>query len=188
MFQLELHNEQPGNLYKATGTKNQIKVVIGGLVVYVAMSVNMGICYERTDGIDEPQVEYVHKIISKQGSLVLQDIRANWKKDIEKMADLQENWDEEGAHRINSRAISNAYRLFSGLDKSVSENVRLFPTPLGAVMIKLDTEKGRLKGEIGDQLMSYFVKRPSMRTEHHSFEEMNSENVNMLKANLTSLI
>jgi hypothetical protein len=55
-------------------------------------------------------------------------------------------------------------------------------------MLKLETQKGRLKGEIGDQLISYFVKRPNMAPEYHSFEEINTNNLDLLKSNLSSLI
>jgi hypothetical protein len=85
-------------------------------------------------------------------------------------------------------AILNANRIVSSLEKTVAKGVRLYPTPLGAVMLKLETQKGRLKGEIGDQLISYFVKRPNMAPEHHSFEEINTNNLDLLKSNLTSLI
>ena len=47
-------------------------------------------------------------------------------------------------------------------------------------MVKLETAKGRLKGEIGDIEMSYFVKRQGMATEHHSFEVVNKENLSSL--------
>ena len=55
-----------------------------------------------------------------------------------------------------------------------------YPTHLGAVMVKLEAAKGRLKGEIGDIEMSYFVKRQGMATEHHSFEVVNKENLSSL--------
>ena len=49
-------------------------------------------------------------------------------------------------------------------------------------MLKFETEKGRIKCEIGDELLSYFVKQPNAGTEHHSFEKICQETLAMLKS------
>ena len=190
MFELELNSSDKGsNVYKPSGTLKTIKVVIGGFIISVFLSVNVSTnTYERTESGDKHQMEIVQRIVSHEGKYVVQDIKSNCKTDIDAISALIDNWDEEGARRIDRMAILNANRIVSSLEKTVAKGVRLYPTPLGAVMLKLETQKGRLKGEIGDQLISYFVKRPNMTPEHHSFEEINSNNLDLLKSNLTSLI
>lgn len=190
MFELELNSsDKHRNIYKPDGALKTIKVVIGGFIISVVLSVNVSTStYVRTDSGERPQMEIVQRIVSQEGVFVVQDMRENWQKDIDAISALMDNWDEEGARRINRMAILNANRIVSSLEKPVSKGIRLYPTPLGAVMLKLETQKGRLKGEIGDQLISYFVKRPNMATEHHSFEEINTNNLDFLKSNLTSLI
>ena len=190
MFELELNNsDKHRNVYKPSGTLKKIKVAIGGFIISVALSVNVSTStYVRTEYGEKHQMEIVQRIVSHEGKFVVQDIRENWQKDIDAISALIDNWDEEGARRIDRMAILNTNRIVSSLEKTVAKGVRLYPTPLGAVMLKLETQKGRLKGEIGEQLISYFVKRPNMVPEHHSFEEINTNNIDLLKSNLTSLI
>ena len=190
MFELELNNsDSRRDVYKPSGTLTTIKVVIGGFIISVVLSVNVSVSnYVRTDSGERPQIEIVQRIVSHEGKLVVQDMRENWQKDIDAISALIDNWDEEGARRVDRMAIVNANRIVSSLEKPVAKGIRLYPTPLGAVMLKLETQKGRLKGEIGDQLISYFVKRPNMAPEYHSFEEINTNNLDLLKSNLSSLI
>ena len=171
MFELELNNsDKQRNVYKPYGTLKTIKVAIGGLLISVALSVNVSnSTYVRTESGERPQMEIVQRIVSHEGVFVVQDIRDRWQKDLDEISALTDNWDEEGASRIDRTAILNASRVVSSLEKTVAKGIRLYPTPLGAVMLKLETDKGRLKGEIGDQLMSYFVKRSNMAPEYHSF-------------------
>jgi hypothetical protein len=110
-----------------------------------------------------------------------------WKQDIKEMKALKENWDEEGAPAINRDAIRHSQKLMQMLTDGVAVKVRLFPTHLGAVMVKCETDKGRIKGEVGDKVMSYFVKRPNAATEHYSFEELTKENLQTLVRNLESI-
>ena len=190
MFELELNNNNKHrNVYKPYGTLKTIKVAIGGFIISVVLSVNVSnSTYVRTESGERPQMEIVQRIVSHEGVFVVQDMRDRWQKDLDEISALTDNWDEEGANRIDRTAILNASRIVSSLEKTVAKGIRFYPTPLGAVMLKLETDKGRLKGEIGDQLMSYFVKRPSMAPEYHSFEEVNPNNFDLLRSNLASLL
>ena len=190
LFELELNSSvKQRNVYKPYGTLKTIKVAIGGFIISVVLSVNVSTStYERTESGENHQIEIVQRIISHDGAFVVQDMRDKWQKDLDEISALTDNWDEEGASRIDRTAILNASRIVSSLDKTVAKEVRLYPTPLGAVMLKLETDKGRLKGEIGNQLISYFVTRPSMSPEYHSFEEVTPNHFDLLKSNLASLI
>jgi hypothetical protein len=110
-----------------------------------------------------------------------------WRNDLKEIRSLKENWDEEQAPPINSQVIAHVTAFVLSLDKHIANGVRLFPTRLGAVMLKFETEHGRIKCEIGDKQMSYFVKRPNCQTEHHSFVDINSDTLSVLKSNLEKI-
>ena len=112
---------------------------------------------------------------------------ALWQQDLKEIKALKDNWDEEGAPRINQTAIRNSLKLMKMLTDRIAGSVRLFPTRLGAVMVSLETEKGRVKGEMGETNISYFVKRPGVATEHHSFENLTKENLSLLVHNLEAI-
>ena len=110
-----------------------------------------------------------------------------WQNDLNQIKALKENWDEEGALRINRKAISFSRKIMKKLSKEASSFVRFFPTHLGAVMLKMETPNGRIIGEIGDSLVSYFIKRPNTPTEHHSFETQNKELLSSIVEHLENL-
>lgn len=111
-----------------------------------------------------------------------------WKHDLKQIRSLKDNWDGENAPRISRVAISHITKWISTVNVSVASLVRLYPTHLGAVMMKMETEKGRVNCEMGENLMSYFVKRPGQSTLHHSFEEPSSDNLAQLNTYLESLV
>lgn len=112
---------------------------------------------------------------------------AQWQVDLKGIRSLKDGWDDENAPRINREAISNVDSFVKTLASAVSHNIRLFPTYLGGVMLRIETEKGRIKCEFGDKQMSYFVKRKDRETEHHSYEDINSETLFVLKSNIESI-
>ena len=112
---------------------------------------------------------------------------AQWQVDLKEIRSLKVGWDDENAPRINRKAISHVDSFVKTLADTVSHNIRLFPTYLGGVMLRIETEKGRIKCEFGDKQMSYFVKRKGQDTEHHSFEDINSETLSVLKSNIESI-
>lgn len=115
------------------------------------------------------------------------DQLARWQVDLKDIRSLKVGWDDENAPRINRDAISHVDSFVKTLSDAVSHNIRLFPTYLGGVMLRIETEKGRIKCEFGDKQMSYFVKRKNQDTEHHSFEDINSETLSVLKSNIESI-
>lgn len=102
-------------------------------------------------------------------------VLSQWERDLHEIKALKDDWDEEGARSVGQGVIKNIERLMTMLGEGVSSAVRLYPTPLGAVMVSLDTAVGRIKGEVGDKEFSYFVKRPGMPTEYHSFLPVGKE-------------
>ena len=112
---------------------------------------------------------------------------AQWQVDLKDIRSLKVGWDDENAPRINRNAISHVESFVKTLPDANSNNIRLFPTYLGGVMLRIETGRGRIKCEFGDKQMSYFVKRKDQETEHHSFEDINSETLSVLKSNIESI-
>ena len=112
---------------------------------------------------------------------------AQWQVDLKEIRSLKVGWDNDNAPRINREAVSHVDSFVKTLVGAVSHNIRLFPTYLGGVMLRIETEKGRIKCEFGDKQMSYFVKRKDQDTEHHSFEDINSQTMSVLKSIIESI-
>lgn len=110
-----------------------------------------------------------------------------WQADLKGIRNLKEDWDEN-AQPINKTAIANVNKFAKSLDKTIASQIRLYPTPLGAIMLKLETSKGRIKCEIGDKQMSYFVKQQGFETEYHTFEDINKDTLSLLESKLESII
>ncbi len=110
-----------------------------------------------------------------------------WQKDLRKIQNLKDNWDNEGACAINRLAIKNVQHLMKTVNINVASSLCLHPTPLGAVGIMFETKQGRIKGEVGDVALSYFVKRPDAQTEYYSFEPANEETFVVLARKLESI-
>jgi len=115
------------------------------------------------------------------------DQLAQWQVDLNEIRSLKVGWDDENAPRINRKAISHVDSFVKTLADPVSHVIRLFPTYLGGIMLRIETEKGRIKCEFGDRQMSYFVKRKGQDTEHYSFEDINSDTMSVLKSNIESI-
>lgn len=126
-------------------------------------------------------------MLETQDNTKKQNKLSQWQIDLKEIRSLKAGWDE-GAPQINKIAIANVNKFAESLNQSVAEQIRLYPTQLGAVMLKLETPKGRIKCEIGDVKMSYFVKRQGFETEHHSFEDINDETLSTLNIKLESII
>lgn len=112
---------------------------------------------------------------------------AQWQTDLKEIRQLKNGWDGDNAPRINKTAIANVSRFANTLNDATAKLIRLYPTYMGAVMLKLETDKGRIKCEIGDIQLSYFVKRPGGETQHYSFEDISEENLSTLRSNLESI-
>lgn len=108
---------------------------------------------------------------------------------IDELESLEEDWNDDGAPAINAIAIENARYLVKHLSNSVLElDLKLFPTETGAVSFKLSNNKGTLRLELGDGLMSYYIRLSDKEAEHHSFEAWNTENIHTLIESFNKLV
>lgn len=108
---------------------------------------------------------------------------------LERMLHLEDDWDYEGACAINPIAVDNSKELVNMLPVSVlNTNLKLFPTELGAVAFKLKTNIGLIRGEVGIDNVSYFVRKDKQNPEHHSFEPWDLEHIQILVSSFKSIV
>ena len=122
--------------------------------------------------------------------IVVANVAGKYYDKLEKLSTLEDDWDGEGAKAVNKQAIENVRHLIEMLPQSVLlADFRLFPSELGAVSIKLKTDKGAVRSEIGDSVFSYYVRRnDTKKTEHHSFEDWSESNISMFVSSLSNLV
>lgn len=102
---------------------------------------------------------------------------------------LEADWDGEGAAAVDERAISHGLELVNRLPHEVlNANLEWFPTELGAVSLRLATARGKLRAEIGDTNLSYFLKPAGEDSERHSFEPWEEQYINQLVDSLRKLV
>lgn len=181
--------DEDKQLYKPTGVKTTARLMVGGVSLMVCLSSSINIdTFHVNDAVVPPKVILVQQIVQQQDALVLEDIRLQWQKDLDGMRCLQDNWDDDGAQAPDVISLVNTEDFINSLDSEIARKISLYPNVFGAVTIKLDTSKGRIVCEMGDELMSYFVKRPDVKNEYHSFEPMDKAHLDVLRLNLATLV
>lgn len=111
-----------------------------------------------------------------------------WASDLDKIASLPADWDAAGADAPNAKAIANCRIIIYALSEHIdARDVSLSPTELGAIAIEQTHGDNILCGEIGDNYVSYFVRRKGTDTEYHNLEPINSLSINTLRKNMEEL-
>lgn len=108
---------------------------------------------------------------------------------LQEIADLEEGWDYEDAPAIAPDAISHCRQLIAMLPQGVLDgDMRIYPVETGAVGVKLQTDKGMLRMEMGGELMSYFLRKNGDDTIYHSFEAWTEENYTNLISSFSQIV
>lgn len=108
---------------------------------------------------------------------------------LQEIADLEEGWDYEDAPVIVPDAIDHCRQLIALLPQSVlNSDIHIYPVETGAVGVKLQTEKGMLRMEMGGELMSYFLRKNGENTIYHSFEAWTEENYSNLISSFSQIV
>lgn len=127
---------------------------------------------------EEPLTEIAASSNMEKYETTLQDI-----------ADLEEGWDYEDAPAIAPDAIDHCRQLLAMLPQTVLDSdMRIYPVETGAVGVKLQTDKGMLRMEIGGELMSYFLRKNGKDTVYHSFEAWTEENYRNLISSFSQIV
>lgn len=84
------------------------------------------------------------------------------KQRINEIRALDENWDGYGACRMPKLVINNTYRFIDTLYENLSEISidpdNITPTPYGSIEIDLESQKGLVSLEIGQNGIGFFTK------------------------------
>ena len=101
--------------------------------------------------------------------------------ELQQMSTLPEDWDGYNAAPVNKQAIYNCQQLLNGIYCSHPLSMEVLPTNAGAVMIRYKVGDTLLRGEIGESMVSYFVRRKGKETEYHNFESWNEDTIQSLR-------
>lgn len=108
---------------------------------------------------------------------------------LQEIAALEEGWDYEDAPVIAPAAIDHCRQLLTMLPQAViNSDIRIYPVETGAIGVKLQTDSGMLRLEIGSELMSYFLRRNGEDTVYHSFEMCTEENYSNLISSFSQIV
>lgn len=108
---------------------------------------------------------------------------------LQEIAELEEDWDYEDAPAIAPAAIDHCRQLIAMLPQNVlSSDIHIYPVETGAVGVKLQTDKGMLRMEMGGELMSYFLRKNGEDTVYHSFEAWTEENYSNLVSSFSQIV
>lgn len=145
------------------------------------------LAYARQKGIDMSNLlaEMLANMIKldsdKKESLV------RLKKEINDFEKLEINWDGYGAAVVNKIAINNSMSLVDKLLNVDLSKIEFMPSHNGAVLFKLKTNNGVVSGEIGDSIISYFVRIKGKETEYHNFEKFVNTNIDLLVSKMEGI-
>lgn len=108
---------------------------------------------------------------------------------LQEIAGLEEDWDYEDAPAIAPAAIEHCRQLITLLPQDVlNSDINIYPVETGAVGVKLQTDKGMLRMEMGSELMSYFLRMNGEDTVYHSFEPWTEETCSNLISSFSQIV
>lgn len=110
-----------------------------------------------------------------------EDISSDAMSQIATLSSYEEDWDGYGAAAVNSKAIRNCRQLFHGFTCNDPLALELMPSHHGAVIIKYKVGDVTLRGELGPDTISYYVRRKGKQTEYHNDETWNKDTISTLR-------
>lgn len=117
-----------------------------------------------------------------------------WEIELEKMKHLpsktETDFDDEYI-RPTDKVIENIRGLITDCVDRFQRGIKLYATVNGAIMFIFETENGVVKGEMGEDTMSYFVKYKMGDTDisgYHSFEDVTPISLYNLKGNFRNIL
>ena len=106
---------------------------------------------------------------------------------MQQIATLPEDWDGYSAKPASKQAIDNCRQLLCGAYCSHPLAMEVLPTNAGAVMFRYKVGKTLLRGEIGDTMVSFFLRSDGKQTEYHNFEPWNEQTIQYLRTVISKI-
>ena len=107
---------------------------------------------------------------------------------INKIAELEENWDSLGARKPNKDAVRNAINLVNVLPEDILQCLDpedVYPSTYGSLVLDFETEKGIVSVETGDESMGFYtdynIRHPDYAFEGFSTDFTTGAPVSLLK-------
>lgn len=137
-----------------------------------------------------PDSEIIQRVMSSlqhDDALVEESKRESWKVDVMALAQLTDNWDEEGAQRVSTTAIKHVLNLLDHPSVRVDLLQDIYANPNGTVSVEWESDNHEYAGvQIGRKQMSYYVTR-HQGSDYCNFEYINEESYSKLLAKLALL-
>ena len=105
---------------------------------------------------------------------------------LNQLTKLKNDWDGYGAPSIGVTAIENCRRLLGKIGGEIND-IQILPTEIGGVQIIYQPNiDDRLSCNIGDNELSYYIKRKGHKPEFSPFLQCNEQNLNDLAFNINN--
>lgn len=143
-------------------------------------------------------VEYVHKEVFRQLSYIADDrvkmqqtldfllaltmsdrtmLNDGINSQLEALKSYGNDWDGYGASSVLVAAIENSRTLMQGIECSDPLAMEIMPSHSGAVIFKYRFGNTIIRGEIGPDSVSFYVRRKGQPTEYHNDEPWNMNTI-----------
>lgn len=100
---------------------------------------------------------------------------------LEALKSYDTDWDGYGASPVSVSAIQNCRVLLQGIDCSDPLAMEIMPSHSGAVIFKYRFGNTVIRGEIGNDSVSFYVRRNGQPTEYHNDEPWNEDTIYVLR-------
>lgn len=100
---------------------------------------------------------------------------------LEALKSYNSDWDGYGASSVSPIAIVNSRALLQGIECSAPLAMEVMPSHSGAVIFRYRFGSTVIRGEIGPDSVSYYIRRKGRPTEYHNNEPWNKETIHALR-------
>lgn len=100
---------------------------------------------------------------------------------LEALESYDTDWDGYGASSVSVAAIENTRVLMQGIECNDPLAMEIMPSHNGAVIFKYRFGNTVIRGEIGQDSVSFYVRRKGQPTEYHNDEPWNEETIHTLR-------
>lgn len=100
---------------------------------------------------------------------------------LEALESYETDWDGYGASTVSLVAIDNSRALLQGIECSDPLAMEIMPSHSGAVIFKYRFGNTVIRGEIGTDSVSFYVRRKGQPTEYHNDETWNKDTIHTLR-------
>lgn len=100
---------------------------------------------------------------------------------LEGLRSYDADWDGYGASSVSIPAIQNSRALMQGIECSDPLAMEVMPSHSGAIIFKYSFGGTVIRGEIGPESVSFYIRRKGLPTEYHNDEPWNADTIDSIR-------